>query len=119
MRINLEGRLSILDEQIATAAERVRKTHIDEREVAVQGVLTGVLTKGRQFEFQVEGSGEIIRGRIASSILDPLTLKPFWDARAVAHLRVVRVERAGKEQRTYSLTGIEAQLPEDGSSKES
>jgi hypothetical protein len=92
---------------IAAAAERARKTNIEEAEAAVQGVLTGVFEKGRRFEFQREEGDEVISGRITMDIADPSSLKPYLWTRCVAHMWIVTVVRAGVERRTYYLTNVE------------
>jgi len=98
---------------VAVAAERARKTNINEAEEPIRGVLTGVLANGRRFEFQLEQSGELISGRITHDIPDPSSLKSYLWAPGVAHMRIVTVERAGAEQRTYYLTKVEP-FPREG-----
>lgn len=93
-------------DKVATAAERARRTIIRETEETPVGLLSGVFLKGRRFEFQFE-DGAIISGRIAYNIEDPSVLKPYLSTRCVAHLWTMTAGRAGKEQRTYYLTGVE------------
>ncbi|WP_437982748.1 hypothetical protein [Sorangium sp. So ce117] len=102
-------------DMVAAAAERARKTSISESEERLTGVLSGVFAVGRQFEFQNEEGGEIVRGRIALDIPEPSSLKPYLWARCVAHVRIVTVERPGKKLPTYYLTRVE---PFDGDEAE-
>ncbi|MGK4008570.1 hypothetical protein WMF31_38535 [Sorangium sp. So ce1036] len=99
-------------ELVAAAAERARKTDIRESEERLTGVLSGVFAVGRQFEFQLDERGEVVRGRVGYGIADPASLKPYLWTRCVAHVWIVTVERTGKEHRTYYLTRIEP-LPGD------
>lgn len=99
-------------EVVAAAAERARKTNITESEERLTGVLTGVFAMGRQFEFRIEPSGEVVRGRIAYDITEPASLKPYLWARCVAHVWIVTVERSGKQHHTYYLTRVDP-LPGD------
>jgi hypothetical protein len=94
-------------EAVSAAAERARKTDINESEVEVRGVLSGVFAVGRRFEFKAEGSGEIISGGITYDVTDPSSLKPYLWTRCIAHVWIVTVERAGKEQRRYYLTRVD------------
>jgi hypothetical protein len=64
----------------------------------------------RRFELRVEGSGEIVDGRLTDEIED---LEALVGMRCVASLWVVTLARPGKEQRAYYLTGIRA-APADG-----
>lgn len=98
-------------EVVAAAAERARRTDIQEVQETVRGVLSGVTGRGRRFEFQVAKSDEIINGRISYNITDPSSLKPYLWTECVAHMKVVTVERAGKQQRAHYLTAVE--LPDD------
>lgn len=101
------GCLFETSDRVAVAAERARKTTINEAEEPLRGVLSGVFANGRRFEFQLEESGEVISGRITSDIADPSSLKPYLWTPGVAHMRFVTVERASTEQRTYYLTNVE------------
>jgi hypothetical protein len=93
-------------DHVAAAAERARKTLLNEAEEAAIGFLSGVFLKGRRFEFQFDGGGTI-NGRIAYTIEDPSVLTPSLATKIVAHLRIVTAGRASREQRTYYLTGVE------------
>lgn len=92
---------------VSAAAERARKTKINETEEKIRGTLSGVFANGRRFEFESEESGEIINGRISYEVADPSSLKPYLWVPCVAHVWIVTVERAGKEQRAYYLTRVE------------
>lgn len=94
-------------EVVSAAAERARKTKINETEEVIRGELSGVLDAGRRFEFKPEESREIINGRISYDVTELSSLKPYLWTRCVAHVWIVTVERAGKEQRTYYLTRVE------------
>lgn len=99
-------------EAISAAAERARRTKIKETEVELRGVLSGVFAMGRRFEFKSADTGEIISGGITYDVSDPSSLKPYLWTRCVAHVWIVTVERAGKEQRRYYLTRVDP-LAED------
>lgn len=101
-------------ESAHAAAERARRARMTEAEQDVIGVLLGVLPVARRFELQVEDSGEVINGRLTDEIDDAEALTLLVKARCVARVWVVTLVRAGKEQRTYYLSGIEraAEEPE-------
>jgi hypothetical protein len=94
-------------EAISAAAERARRTTITETEVEIRGVLSGVFAVGRRFEFKAAESGEILSGGITYDVTDPSSLKPYLWTRCIAHVWIVTVERAGKEQRRYYLTRVD------------
>lgn len=102
-------------EDVSAAAERARRTKINEAEEAISGELSGVFDAGRRFEFKPEGNLDVINGRISYAIAEPSSLKPYLWTRCVAHVWIVTVERAGKEQRTYYLTRVESLAEEEAS----
>jgi hypothetical protein len=114
LRLAVEKRECLFDshESVAAAAERTRKTSINEAREPIQGVLSGVFAKGRRFEFQVDDGGEVINGRIMQDIADPSSLKPYLWTHCVAQMWIVTVEQAGKERRVHYLTGVQP-LPDE------
>jgi hypothetical protein len=57
--------------QVRSSIERLSTENLQERTVALQGVFEGMLPKSRTFEFKRSDTGEIINGKIASSIQNP------------------------------------------------
>ena len=92
-------------EATRAGAERARRMRMTEAEQELHGVLLGVLPIARRFELRVEGSEEIVDGRLTDEIED---FEALVGIRCVASLWVVTLARPGKEQRTYYLTGIRA-----------
>ena len=103
-------------EAISAAAERARRTTMSETEVEIRGVLSGVFAVGRRFEFKSAETGEIISGGITYDVTDPSSLKPYLWTPCVAHVWIVTVERAGKEQRRYYLTRVDPLADEEPAS---
>jgi hypothetical protein len=107
LHLSAGERVCALDTVEATraGAERARRMRMTEGEQELHGVLLGVLPIARRFEIRVEGSGEIVDGRLTDEIED---LEALVGMRCVASVWVVTLARPGKEQRAYYLTGIRA-----------
>lgn len=60
--------------QVRTSIERLSQENLHESQEELTGELQGVLPKSRKFEFKISSTSQIIRGKIAPSILDPDTL---------------------------------------------
>lgn len=86
-------------EQVLRAQERLNAKNIIETKETKMGTLIGVLPNRGMFEFKLEGSEEIIGGRIDDSV-DPTEIKHQMDKKMSI---VVRMTRVGKGQPRYLL----------------
>jgi hypothetical protein len=92
-------------DRLHAAVDRVTIERREEADQPLPGVFMGVLHASRQFEHQLE-SGEVIRGK-ADPGLDLSTLVD-WDLKpCVAHVRVIRWTRAGREFKRFTLQRLE------------
>jgi hypothetical protein len=57
--------------QVRQGVERLSEPNLREGQTELRGEFQGVLPRGRSFEFQLAGSGEIVRGKIGPSIAQP------------------------------------------------
>jgi hypothetical protein len=93
-------------DRLQAAVERVTIESREQADQPLSGVFMGVLYASRQFEHKLD-NGEVIRGK-ADPTLDLSTLVE-WDLKpCVAHVRVVRWTRAGREHKHYTLRRLEA-----------
>ena len=102
-----QGQLLLLTaERLDAAVDRVTIESREEADQPLPGVFMGVLHASRSFEHKL-GSGEVIRGK-ADPNLDVSTLVD-WDLKpCIAHVRVVRWTRAGREHKRFTLRRLEA-----------
>ncbi len=77
--------------QVKTSVDRLSQENLREDEEVLAGELQGVLPKRRQFEFIVAESGQIITGKIGSTIRDADTLNHDVHVRARIKVMVTRV----------------------------
>jgi len=66
----------------------------------------GVLHASRSFEHKLD-SGEVIRGK-ADPSLDLASLVDWYLKPCIAHVRVVRWTRAGREHKRFTLRRLES-----------
>ena len=86
--------------QIRTSIDRLSQDNLHEEEQELRGELQGVLPKARSFEFKLEGTGQVIRGRIALTIAAPDTLNQ--DLHHASSVKVL-VTRVGTGRPRYLL----------------
>jgi hypothetical protein len=92
-------------ERIRAAVDQVTVESREEADQPLPGVFMGVLHSSRQFEHKLD-NGEVIRGKADPSL--DLSMLVAWDLKpCVAHVRVVRWTRAGREHKRYTLRRIE------------
>ena len=96
-------------ERLHAAVERVTIERREEADQPLPGVFMGVLHASRQFEHKPD-SGEVIRGKAAPE-LDLSTLVRWDLKRCIAHVRVLRWTRAGREYKRFTLQRIEGPPP--------
>lgn len=91
--------------QIRQSEKRLSEDNICEEHVTFTGAFHGYLPNKRMFEFSKDDSGEVISGRVDSSIEDAGEINRHLDQPAVIHLleRSVGVSK----HHTYTLTGFE------------
>jgi len=95
-------------DRLSAAVDRVTIERREEADQPFPGVFMGVLHASRQFEHQLE-SGEVIRGK-ADPGLDLSTLVN-WDLKpCIAHVRVIRWKRAGREYKRFTLQRLERSI---------
>lgn len=88
---------------VAAAVERAAAERKDEEDVPMSGRFLGVLHGSRTFEHEV--GGEVIKGKADPDLDLPELVR--WDLKVcVAHVRVLKWTRAGKEYRRYTLLRI-------------
>lgn len=111
-RMSLEARKEILEEELALRGvvplEVVAGADRELREVMeLRGQFLGVLPNGRMFEFQVEGSGEIIAGRVGAAIEDAGAINNCLNQPVVTR---AHVKKGGiNNPPTYVLFGYETE----------
>ncbi len=86
--------------QVRTSIDRLSQDNLHEEEQELRGELQGVLPKARSFEFKLEGTGQVIRGRIALTIAAPDTLN--LDLHQASSIKVL-VTRVGTGRPRYLL----------------
>lgn len=98
--------------KIERAYQRVERTEIDENEDQVSGILVGIMPVGRRFEFQIDGTEEVISGpvdsRLSADFLERIEndeqfIGKRW--RALVRTRLVR-RPDGREKTEYTLMGL-------------
>lgn len=92
-------------DRLSAAVERVTIERREEADQPLPGVFLGVLHASRQFEHKL-GSGEVIRGK-ADPALDLSTLVEWNLKPCIAHVRVIRWTRAGREYKRFTLQRLE------------
>lgn len=88
------------------AIERLGQDNLREEPEELRGELQGVLPKARVFEFKLEGTAQVIRGKIGPAIIDPDALSESLHQLATVQVMVTRV---GSGRPRYLL--IEAPSP--------
>lgn len=89
--------------QVRTSIQRLSHDNLREEPGELHGEIHGVLPKARVFEFKLEDSGQIIRGKIAPTILDPDGLnKELHQPVAIK----VMITRVGNGRPRYLLTDL-------------
>jgi hypothetical protein len=92
-------------ETVMAAVERAAAERKEEEDVPMPGRFLGVLHGSRTFEHEV--GGEVIKGKADPEL--ELSELVSWDLKqCVAHVRVLKWTRAGKEYRRYTLLKISA-----------
>jgi hypothetical protein len=92
-------------DRLRAAVDRVTIESREEADQPLPGVFMGVLHASRSFEHKLD-SGEVIRGK-ADPTLDLASLVE-WDLKpCIAHVRVVRWTRAGREHKRFTLRRLE------------
>lgn len=86
--------------QVRTSVRRLSQDNLWEERAELRGHLQGVLPKARVFEFKLEASEQVIRGKIAPAIADPDALNR--DLHQVTTITVV-VTRVGGGRPRYTL----------------
>lgn len=89
-------------EQLKSSAERLNDENIKESHTQLEGQFVGILPAGRSFEFKISGTGEIVRGKIATTINDPDEINQSWLYKSVrVDLDVIQVGQ-GRPRHTLS-----------------
>lgn len=101
----------IADAELHAAMDPVTIDRREDADHALPGVFLGVLHASRRFEHRLT-SGDVIRG-IAEPGLDLSTLVAWYLQRCIAHVRVLRWTRTGREHRRYMLRRLD-HLPSPG-----
>jgi hypothetical protein len=96
-------------ERLHTAVDRVTIERREQVDQPLPGVFLGVLHGSRQFEHKLE-SGEVVRGK-ADPALDLATLVDWYLTPCIAHVRVVRWTRGGREFTRFTLQRLQAPTP--------
>jgi hypothetical protein len=93
-------------DRLRAAVDRVTIESREEADQPLPGVFMGVLHASRSFEHKLD-SGEVIRGK-ADPTLDLASLVK-WDLKpCIAHVRLVRWTRAGREHKRFTLRRLES-----------
>jgi hypothetical protein len=93
-------------ERLDAAVDRVTIESREEADQPLSGVFMGVLHASRSFEHKLD-SGKVIRGK-ADPTLD-LSAVVAWNLKpCIAHVRVVRWTRAGREHERFTLHRLES-----------
>ncbi len=77
--------------QVRTSIGRLSQDNLREEQEELRGELQGVLPRARVFEFKLEGSAQIIRGKVAPAIADPDALNRALHQAATIKVVVTRV----------------------------
>ena len=77
--------------QIRTSIERLSQENLREEVEELRGELQGVLPEARMFEFAIEGSPQVIRGRISPAIADADELNRGLHRSTIIKVMVTRV----------------------------
>jgi hypothetical protein len=91
-------------EEVRRGQTRLAEANIHEEEEVVDGELLGVLPKSRTFEFRRSSDGEVIRGKVESSMSDPGSLNERLKRSVRATLLMTRV---GHGRPRYLLRSVE------------
>jgi hypothetical protein len=89
--------------QVRTSVARLSTENLREEEQELSGELKGVLPSSRVFEFRLEPGGQVIRGKLGTTILDPDALN--GQLRVPLRVKVV-VTRVGVGRPRYLLTEV-------------
>jgi hypothetical protein len=87
--------------QVRRSVERLSQDNLREESEELRGEFQGVLPKARAFEFRIEGTTQVIRGKIGPSITDPDALNALLHKAATIRVMVTRV---GNGRPRYLLT---------------
>jgi hypothetical protein len=86
--------------EVRQAVARLSEGNLQEAEVTLRGAFRGVLPEGRQFEFQMAESGEVILGKVAQAIADPAVINQHLHE--AVSIRVLAT-RVGKGKPRHAL----------------
>jgi hypothetical protein len=92
-------------ERLRAAVDQVTIERREDPDHPLSGVFMGVLHASRQFEHQLD-NGDVIHGR-ADPTLDLSTLVHWSLKPCIAHVRVVRWTRSGREHERFMLRRLE------------
>jgi hypothetical protein len=87
--------------QVRTSIGRLGQDNLREESTELHGELQGVLPKARVFEFRLEGTEQVIRGKIGPGVADADALNHHIHQRLVIE---VTVKRVGTGRPSYVLT---------------
>jgi hypothetical protein len=93
-------------ERLRAAVDQVTIESREEADQPLPGVFGGVLHSSRQFEHELD-NGDVIRGK-ADPGLELSALVAWYLKPCIAHVRVVRWTRAGREHKRYTLRRLES-----------
>ncbi len=93
-------------DRLRAAVDQVTIESREEADQPLPGVFMGVLHASRQFEHELD-SGRVIHGK-ADPTLDLSTLIDWYLKPCIAHVRVVRWTRAGREHERFTLRRLES-----------
>ena len=104
--IGFNGRGVALRDQseVEKAARRLAGRNIEEETIAMNGILIGMVTARRFFEFRVSETDEHITGRIGQEITAPYREAALY-ANGVVRARIRRL-RVGQGEYKYTLLEI-------------
>lgn len=108
-RVGLEARVEALRAQLREEHEDRATLLIPQEELAIEGMLVGVLPDARRFEARRASDGALLSGRIDRSAGDPDELLTTWRGKP-ARLRV-RETRVRSARPSYVLLAIQATRP--------
>lgn len=92
-------------DQLRASAERLKEDNIHILDDTFNGQFQGILPTGRTFEFKLEESGKILRGKVAIEIEDPAILnRNYLDRPVKVKLQGIQV---GQGRPRYSLVSLE------------
>lgn len=102
--------------RVERAFQRVERTDVQEQEDEVTGTLMGVMPVARRFEFNLDGTEEVISGpidaRLSADFLERIENdEQFVGRKWRASVRVRKIRRPdGREKIEYTLTELLAQV---------